>query len=934
MIKLVVKHFCLFFILVFLILFINLPLISSQGRIAFEGKLQAIIGDPINSGEESFIFYSLFSNNSLYEIVPSIEIPYEYIGKNVRIEGTLNGNIIYAQLITLLGSEDAPIIVTGPQNTISFLVKFNDQQTNEPFPISYFTNFLFGSYPSLKTLWEFNSYNLLNLINSGISGWFTLPSTQAQYGMANTTFPNGGNLYVLLNDSLAAANNAGTQVQNNMRVLLFVNNWTGCCAFGSVGFFTVPTPYGSRTISISWNPIWAYDGNGLHVVGHEYGHNLGFWHSGNVYAPYDSPWDTVSAGCNPEGADTIAKNKIDSTWLSGSDIITIASTQFVQTTIYPITDGNGVRAVKITTPDPNIYFTIESRRKVGHDICLPNEGIIIHKVNVSLGDWSAKPVDATPGDNNLANAQWNIGQAYNNTDYQFSIQVVSSQANNGTILQVVPQGTFSSQCGTISSPGYYTLSNNVFSPGTCFTINSDNVNLDCQGNTITYGISSPGFGVTATNKNNIVIRNCNINQGSPQGSSHAVKFDVVNQAQVLNSNINTIGVNSFGIYDLGNSQVLNHLYENNIITTSGAWSSGIEVISGGNNIIRSNNITTTGSNTKGVLVSTNNINTDTIVSQNRVFTSGLSSIGVEIGTKNTNVTSNLIKTTSNYSRSLIVFGYDQPNNYLFNNSVETSGISSKSLYVSHGGTTIVKNLFKTTSASNTYGIEFGGYTSTPNIIYNNIFNVTGNLFLINSPSTAAWNTTYQQVINIVGGPYLGGNFYARTNGAGFSETCADVNFNGICDAILQHSSQNIDYLPLTRRPPIVATIQGSPNLGAVINISLRDSFHPGSYYILGASLSTQPPIVIGPPYATSNIVINLAQDFVFDTSISNPQSIGLSNSQGLFNQNGEAIVTFQIPNISSLAGVTVYFAFATFNVSALTSQVVATSGSVPVTFLP
>ena len=44
----------------------------------------------------------------------------------------------------------------------------------------------------------------------------------------------------------------------------------------------------------------------------------------------------------------------------------------------------------------------------------------------------------------------------------------------------------SDACGTFSSSGIYTLTTNVSSTGTCFTVTAANVTIDCNGNWITY----------------------------------------------------------------------------------------------------------------------------------------------------------------------------------------------------------------------------------------------------------------------------------------------------------------------------------------------------------------------------------------------------------------------------------------------------------------
>lgn len=96
-----------------------------------------------------------------------------------------------------------------------------------------------------------------------------------------------------------------------------------------------------------------------------------------------------------------------------------------------------------------------------------------------------------------------------------------------------------------------------------------------------------------------------------------------------------------------------------------------------------------------------------------------------------------------------------------------------------------------------------------NQFQNNIFNNTVNLFndtsshytteAINNGAgifTVSWNTTKTSGTNILGGPYLGGNFWAKPDGTGFSQTCNDWDLDRIGDSIYMVSAYDIDYLPL------------------------------------------------------------------------------------------------------------------------------------------
>jgi PGF-pre-PGF domain-containing protein len=85
-----------------------------------------------------------------------------------------------------------------------------------------------------------------------------------------------------------------------------------------------------------------------------------------------------------------------------------------------------------------------------------------------------------------------------------------------------------------------------------------------------------------------------------------------------------------------------------------------------------------------------------------------------------------------------------------------------------------------------------------NLFFNNYLNNFVNADVNNTDNI--WNTTKIAGRNIVGGPYIGGNFWASPAGTGFSETAQDKNGDGISDTQyiwLNKNGTNVtDYLPL------------------------------------------------------------------------------------------------------------------------------------------
>ncbi|MGB9929152.1 MAG: PGF-pre-PGF domain-containing protein [Methanosarcina sp.] len=107
-----------------------------------------------------------------------------------------------------------------------------------------------------------------------------------------------------------------------------------------------------------------------------------------------------------------------------------------------------------------------------------------------------------------------------------------------------------------------------------------------------------------------------------------------------------------------------------------------------------------------------------------------------------------------------------------------------------GGATLVGN--KITYCTDC-GVEATGFLGTN---YNNYFNNTVNIKFGDYENTYSWNTTLIAGTNIIGGSYTGGNYWAKPDGTGFSQTAIDANRDGIADSTYAISEKNYDYLPL------------------------------------------------------------------------------------------------------------------------------------------
>ncbi len=428
-------------------------------------------------------------------------------------------------------------------------------------------------------------------------------------------------------------------------------------------------------------------------------------------------------------------------------------------------------------------------------------------------------------------------------------------------------------CMNITSSGVYTLINDVSSQSTCFFINSSDVILDCNGNIINYSSSEEGYGIYIENANNVTIKNCYINLSGNFNYSHGIYLKNIQNSTIRNNTIytskedlgSTAYSNDYGIYFYGviNVSVINNTiitkgyygrgiqcYKtstlnytniiNNTFNTSGSYSSGIYWDNDGglaspgiyNNNIQNNNFFLSGNSVWGIYIFKYPYNN---LVQGNTFELTGDNIdgGIKIWQEGNN--NSIINNFLNLSEDgVILLGEYMDNIKIVNNSVFIyKSRSDYAIYVRSTTNSLIANntiwsnlgwsdyygLYLSTSSTNNnitgnniYYEDEAVYldsTSGSNMIYNNLFN--GSVYFGDANTL---NTTLHTGTNIVGGPYIGGNYWGMPDGTGFSDTCDDEDNNGICDTNYTITSTNIDYLPLSLPdyvPPNTITISPSNN---------------------------------------------------------------------------------------------------------------------------
>jgi len=237
-----------------------------------------------------------------------------------------------------------------------------------------------------------------------------------------------------------------------------------------------------------------------------------------------------------------------------------------------------------------------------------------------------------------------------------------------------------SSCQTLDLTNtIYTLTQDVSSAGTCFTITAENITLDGGGHLVNYSQSVGGHGVDNTGGfDSIEIKNLVIEQGSQLSSSDGIFFD--NGAvggSVENNTVKIFGNNGNGILLIQSS---NLSVKSNDISTFGTGSVGISVISNSNsNNIFGNLVNTLSGFSPGIGLGTS---ADASVSGNFISTSGQFSYGIQVtSNSNSSIVNNTISTSGQDGYGIYLSYFLSPQDSSSLNEIVNNNISASSLEI-------------------------------------------------------------------------------------------------------------------------------------------------------------------------------------------------------------------------------------------------------------
>jgi len=299
-----------------------------------------------------------------------------------------------------------------------------------------------------------------------------------------------------------------------------------------------------------------------------------------------------------------------------------------------------------------------------------------------------------------------------------------------------------SSCIDITSPGYYYLSHNISGVqegvNRCIGIYVGNVVLDGNGYSL---VNDRGDGILVYKSYNVTVKNLRV-----RGYDIGITFD---------SSSNSI--------------------IENVAVSSSSWSGIYFTLSSYNTIV---NVTVSNS-LSGIYL----YNSSSNIVVNVVVVGNGPGIWL-IGSGNNTIAS---ITTTNNADGIAISISSNGNRVL--NSIVSNNVCGISIGLSSYNT-VASNIV----SNNSYGLCF--QNSSNNLIYNNYFKNLNVIHVYGKSMQNTWNITKTEGRNILGGSYLGGNYWGFLEGEGFSDTCSDSDSDGICDNPFGVDENNVDYLPL------------------------------------------------------------------------------------------------------------------------------------------
>lgn len=336
-------------------------------------------------------------------------------GTRVRVRGRFaNGTLMLTSGTSVQTVALASPNTFGPQSTIVILVNFQDNPSAQPYTPASASD---ATFVSTNAFYQENSYGQTSLTGD-VFGWFTiaLSSTSCDTSTLAT-----------LADQAAVAAGADLSAYSR-RIYGFPS--TNACGWWGVG-----------TVGGNPSKAWINGTYSLRVVSHEFGHNLGAFHSrsescdGIVCTIYEYGDDHDTMGSTTAHLNAFQKERLG--WLNygvSPPLATVGASGAYRVEAYESMNG-GTKGLKILkSVDPTTgwktWYYVEQRAKIGFDSNVA-PGVLVHTGSESSGN-SSYQKDLAPFISTF-DAVLDVGQSFSDAALGLTITTLSSDGSGAEI---------------------------------------------------------------------------------------------------------------------------------------------------------------------------------------------------------------------------------------------------------------------------------------------------------------------------------------------------------------------------------------------------------------------------------------------------------------------------------------------------------------------